>query len=132
MELLVRVVDKISPDKGKNIELTKRGDVIAVKPDGSDWGTEELANPNWQIFRIPMTDIEAQNLLQPEFPKLATPNQPVMKRLFKLDLDVMKLKYPIDGPRKIISILKADVVQVQKPDSKDPNVIGADPTVTIG
>lgn len=129
MQLLVRVVDKISADKGKNIQLTKRGDVIAVKQDGESWGSRELDNPDWRIFQIPLTDLEAQNLLQPEIPKQASPDQPMMKRLFKLDIDAMQAKgYQIDVSRRgTIAIVKADVVQIQKPDSKDPNIIGPEP-----
>jgi len=149
MQLLVRVVDKISTDASKNIQLTKRGDVIAVKPDGADWGLEELINPEWRIIHVPdMNDIEAQNLLQPEPKDNLAPNKPTQKRLIKIDLDALIVKgYIVDKPRPIATkaaaeaniatktltadsvIPKADIPQVVKPVSKDPNVIGPDPIV---
>lgn len=56
-ELLVRVVDKVHPtDPDKNLQCTKKGDVIWICPDGWNWGREELANPEWRIMKMPGVD----------------------------------------------------------------------------
>lgn len=148
MQLLVRIVDKISDDKAKNIQLTKRGDVIVIKKDGEEWGIEELINPDWRIISVPdMTEVEAKALLTPEFPPSNNPDKPVMLRAFKLDLDALIAKgYKIDDARLldktaaealsnkiVVDTLapKVDVADVKtlKPIPPDPKVIG--PTETI-
>lgn len=93
MQLLVRVVDKTSNDSSKNYELTKRGDVIAAKPDGADWGMLELTNPEWRIISVPdMSEAQANALLVPETPPLNNPRQICRKRAFKVDVDSLMTK----------------------------------------
>lgn len=88
-ELLVRVVDKVGADIYQDAQLTKRGDVIAVCEDGAPWGTEDLANPEWRIVRVPGVAAERfMGLLTPELP--IDPEQPsrtLQRRAFRLDLD---------------------------------------------
>ena len=105
MQLLVRVVDRISKDPTRNLQLTKRGDVIAVKPDDADWGTEELTNPEWRIISVPdMTAAEAAALMTQELPPLGNPGQPVMKRAFRLDLDALAAQgVGIDQDRTVVT-----------------------------
>lgn len=92
MQLLVRTVDKVSPDKGKNTQLTKRGDVIVVQPDGATWGLAELLNVQWLIVSVPdMPDVQAKALLSSETPPLAKPDMPVQPRMFRLNLDALGL-----------------------------------------
>lgn len=56
-ELLVRIVDKTNPgDAILDRQLTKRGDVIHVAPDGWVWGDKEIANTEWRIFAMPGVD----------------------------------------------------------------------------
>lgn len=89
MELLVRVVDKRDfKDPVMDAKLTKAGDVIAVKEDGSDWGLEELKNPEWRIVRVPgMKESEAFSLMQPELPPTLDKEYPLLrKRALRLDL----------------------------------------------
>lgn len=151
-QLLVRVVDKISDDKAKNIQLTKRNDVIVIKKIGEDWGIEELINPDWRIIQVPdMSDIEARAYLSKEVAPVNDPGAPVMKRAFRMDLDAMIVKgYKIDDPRPIktrqdaitaiteknipaeVSAIAADCDHIQKEPSKNPNVIGFNEPVAIG
>jgi len=71
MELLIRVKDTTNPDPVLDLECSKRGDVIAAKPDGWAWGARELDNPDWRIIRVPITPEEARALVEPEaIPKL--------------------------------------------------------------
>jgi len=53
-EILLRVVDKVNlEDAVRNRQASKAGDVIAVQLDGWNWGTDELANPEWRIVKLP-------------------------------------------------------------------------------
>ena len=68
-EVLIRVVDKINlDDVDRNSMLLKRGDVVTIQPDGHNWGTQELSNPDWRIVRIlGMTRAEADALMEEDF-----------------------------------------------------------------
>lgn len=88
-ELLVRVVDKTHPDPVFDTKLSKRGDVIAVQPDGWRWGVEEVANLDWRIVCVPGVDPEDLSGLLASEPE-TNPNAPsrmLQLRAFKLDLD---------------------------------------------
>lgn len=89
MQLLVRIVDRISDDPDKNVQLTKAGDVIAFKPDGSDWGLMELTNPEWRIIQVDITEVEAEALVAPELPPDLDGEYILRKRQMKLDLDTL-------------------------------------------
>lgn len=47
MELLVRIVDRSEAESD-----SKRGDVIAVQPDGWAWTDAERTNPDWLIIKV--------------------------------------------------------------------------------
>jgi hypothetical protein len=66
MELLIRIRDKNHPtDANLNRQLTKRGDVIAIQPDGWNWGVRELTNPDWRIISVPnLTRRQEEQLLE--------------------------------------------------------------------
>jgi hypothetical protein len=68
-ELLIRVVSKVNVDDADlNSMLLKRGDVVTIQPDGHNWGTQELSNPDWRIVRIlGMTRAEADALMEEDF-----------------------------------------------------------------
>lgn len=84
-ELLVRAVDKVHPtDPVKNLQLTKRGDVIAVQPNGWNWGTQELANPEWRIIHAPDLTQQQGDILLKADPPAAVAGR---KRIYRLDLD---------------------------------------------
>lgn len=88
-ELLIRVVDKVGTDVFKDAALTKRGDVIVVRPDGWNWGIQELANPEWRIVSIPdMPMVEAEAMLAMEPGDRSVPNV-LQARMFKFDLDAL-------------------------------------------
>jgi hypothetical protein len=79
-------VDK-SGEPDKDHLLTKKGDVIVYKPDGWNWGIEELNNPEWRIIRVPnMTEEHASSLCSQE---LSTDrNHTILrKRGMGIDLD---------------------------------------------
>lgn len=89
MQLLVRVVSKTSKDPVKDAQLTKAGDVICFKPDGEEWGIQELKNPDWRIIQVPgMTEEEAIALTSPELPPTLDKQYPLLRRrAMRLDLD---------------------------------------------
>lgn len=89
MELLIRVKDKINLDSVElDALLTKRGDVIAIRPDGHRWGTKELSNPEWRIIHIPsLTERQAQELLEEE----PVDQKNRQKRVRKIDIDDLSL-----------------------------------------
>lgn len=146
MQLLVRVVDKINPkDPVKNAQLTKAGDVIVYKPDGQEWGTEELNNPDWRIIHVPdMTEEHAISLVSSELPvDLHNPSHMLQRRAMKLD--IKKLDNMSDGkllgPRQVHGLMKAhpntpvfaiaDILKHQtlKPSLPDHTKIGPPDTV---
>lgn len=148
MDLLVRTIDKTSADPDQNLRLTKRGDVIAYHPPGSDWGVEELLYPEWFIVSVPdMSVAQAESFLQPEHPPTDAPNQPVAARAVAIDLDALgiaPLAYgksadpvPIPPPRDATYDADQNVIpdaqsmasyvmaaKVVKPPTQPTNVIG--------
>lgn len=135
-ELLVRVVDKTNPDDPYlDAQLTKRGDVICVQPDGWPWGTEELKNPDWRIIKLPGVNPEAlAAFLSPEIDTdPAQPSKVLQRRAFKLDLDHAVLadaaSVLADGERKhatkALALTAAQIIRamVRKPARIDPNVL---------
>lgn len=87
MELLVRTKDKIGTTPELCAQCTKRGDVIVAMPDGHNWGTKEIANPDWRIIRVPdLGDSRAKALVAAE-PLGLSPHP--RKRGMRLDLDAL-------------------------------------------
>lgn len=87
-EILIRVRDKVSDDFYLNCQCTKRGDVIAVCPDGWGWGTEELSNPDYRIIKTDLAEEEALLFLADEKDiDSSQPSKTLQKRRFKVDLD---------------------------------------------
>lgn len=116
MELLVRIVDKVSNDPDKNKQLTKAGDVIAFKPDGSSWGLMELKNPEWRIIRVDITEAEAEALIAPELPPDLDNEYILLKRQMKIDLDaldVLSSGAVLDGKR-VDSVITAENALLNK------------------
>ena len=129
-ELLIRIRSKTSPDIYKDVRLTKRGDVIVVRPDGHDWGTEELTNPDWRIVRCPaLTVAEAEAMLVEE-PGDQLTNRMLLRRWFFYDLSQLSAQIQAlldpDGPRTDIelNLNTARSLKTQKTSIPDPNVIG--------
>lgn len=150
MQLLVWIVDKVSQNQINNYTLHKRGDVIAVKPQGADWGIQELIHPGFRIIQAPgMTEAEANSFLPSETPPLNKPNQPTRPRAMMMDFVQFNLKgYNIDAPRVLrdeaaaidaikkgnippeVSSNKVDVLSVKTLKVQtDPSTIGAEAAV---
>lgn len=145
-EWLVRVRDKVNPDKFLNAQLLKRGDVVVVCPDGHGWSKEERFNPDWRILKFPDVSVEAAEVfLAPELeddPK--NPNLFLQRRAFKLDLDSQAFEKSVsdwlkedgkvvpadENPRgdpkgdaaKVLTLTEQDVftLKVEKPRFEDP------------
>jgi hypothetical protein len=65
-EILIRVVDKRNlADPQLDRACFRRGDVIAICPDGCLWGNEELLNPDLRILRVPGTVADFEDLRVP-------------------------------------------------------------------
>lgn len=124
-ELLVRVVDKVNADDFYlDCQCTKRGDVIAVVPDGWDWGREERANPEWTILSVPDMSVgEAQMLVSAEPAQALAPSRTLQRRAFGLDLD------GLDAARLDAAQIRAHMIR--KASIADPLVIGG-ASETIG
>lgn len=91
MELLIRVVDKLprSADRDTDNGRTKRGDVIAICPDGHPWGIEERTNPEWRLVRsVDLLDNDRGNWLSPEVLQAGVTYRP-RKRGWYIDIDSM-------------------------------------------
>ncbi len=131
-ELLVRVVDKVHADFYLNCACTKRGDVIAVQPDGWAWGTGELEHPEWRIIALPGVDpSDLSGLLAPELdvnPK--HPSKTLQRRAFKLDLDhpafvgVHGKSHKVRQRLNVAPDLITAITRMKSP-IRDPKVIGA-------
>lgn len=140
-ELLVRVVDKVNDDFYLNCKCTKRGDVIVAQPDGWLWGKEELANPDWRIFKLPdMKLADAQAMLAPELDvDPQHPSKTLQRRVFKFNLDDPSLPVATqtlvtDATRQSEAVAGVSApallaLKVQKAPVADPAVIGIPPTV---
>lgn len=100
-EMLVRVVDKVGDNPVLDAKCTKRGDVIAVCPDGWIWGREELKNPDWRIVKVPgVTVSEASGFLAPELSAGPVAVDLLRRRAFRLDLDGLTPEQLTDEKRK--------------------------------
>lgn len=101
MQLLVRVVDKTSADPVANVQLSKRGDVIATAPDDHTWGLAEISAADYRIVKVDFTDVEAASFLVPEHGSLGEKGTPRAKRAFYIDLDTLAaVGIRFEGPRR--------------------------------
>lgn len=99
MELLVRIVDKVSNSKVDNLLLTKRGDVIASMPDGHDWTPRERENSEWRIIKLPgMSEEAAEIFIVPQKPLDLTNKYVLALRAVRIDLDALPV--PFDPTEK--------------------------------
>ena len=132
-ELLVRIIDKTSPDRDKDAQLTKRGDVIVVCPDGQPWGREERNNPHWRIVKVPGVDVEDLDYLTAEeIPPDLTGQHRTQRRAVRLSLAALGVdddpSRRRDGPAKTRAEIVA-ATRVKPPLPQDAigpasNVIG--------
>ena len=82
MEVLVRVVDRSG-----RVDDSKRGDVIAIEPDGWNWSAQELTEEYWRIFRCPITQAQADTFLQSATPAELVAHPNWIRRRYTLNLD---------------------------------------------
>ena len=66
-ELLIRNVDNVNPDPDKDLSGSyKKGDVVEVRPDGCEYGKNELSD-RFRIVKYPGVPVEdMQHLTQME------------------------------------------------------------------
>lgn len=50
---MCEIVILVEPHENPMYEV---GDILAVQPDGWNWGKLELSNPNWRIIKFPGVD----------------------------------------------------------------------------
>lgn len=142
MELLIRVHNK---EEGKDVyedaQRTKRGDIIAVCPDGWKWNNEDVRDSSWRILKVPSLTKQASTLYDRgefevritkdganPFDKSATSQ----KRAYKFDLDNLLLSqaaidYLNDDSRASPTFTLQDItgMVVQKLAIADPRVISS-------
>lgn len=131
-ELLVRIKDKTSDDPRKDAQLTKRGDVICVQPDGWPWGKEEVSAAFWRIVKIPGVSVgDFAHLLSEQLPQSQKPDEMLRRRAFRLDLDAIDAAhFADDGAKKAAATLDALGVlsaSVEKARLHDPDKVGDTP-----
>ena len=133
-ELLLRVVSKTAPeDLRRDTKLTKRGDVIVVKPDGWRWVGRELTSPQWRILKVPALSVsEASMLLAGEPPDdLVRPSLTRQRRMYRLDIDNAALPVALQGyladstREKPAFIVNIDIDQIRRMVIRKPKI--ADP-----
>lgn len=141
-ELLLRVVDKTSPDFYANCSLTKRGDVAMVIPYGGAWGSRDRTNPDWRIVQLPQVLYTVAWMTMTPEPNYDPdhPSRTRQPRYYKVDLDQMfstpeAQRFLADDTRQEPAItlpLSDEAFQallIQKAPIPDPAVYGPSPTV---
>lgn len=138
-EWLIRVVDKINDDPILDAGCLKRGDVVAVCPDGWQWSRAELDNPHWRVLKLPgIHEAEARGYLQAEVntdPR--NPSAFLRSRAFGLDLDSKHLTAQVrewmqpDHPEQAVAKSMSGVaigdlnarIRLRKPAAVDPQAL---------
>lgn len=143
-ELLIRTVNKPltgNPDIDRH--RTMRGSVVVIVPDGHTWGSQDIANPDWMILRLPGVSPE----LLAQFvgsdagygsrdAELAS--RTLRRRAFRLDLVALKaltddpatLRDLLTQPAKAVTLVLGLVRAA--PVIDDPAVIGGGDSRVIG
>lgn len=109
MELLVRIIDRSAAEND-----SKRGDIIAVQPDGWAWTDAERTNPDWVIIKVAsLLDTDRYTMLSVQPPQ----NGRFRRRDWFLDLASANLPARFNHPRRqesvtmtraaLVSLLKA-------------------------
>jgi hypothetical protein len=100
-ELLVRVVDKVPGDDFRSAMFTKAGDVIYVAEDQHVWGTEEIANPEWRIIRMPGVSAASMSDMMREHENPRRKGHTLAKRRVTFDLADPWVKGLVDSGHTI-------------------------------
>lgn len=61
--LVIRTANHLHADGTINTERHRRGDVIAVLPDGHQFSKRELDNPAWRMWELPGVPVRAAERL---------------------------------------------------------------------
>jgi hypothetical protein len=85
MELVIRVKNRGNGGPGDSLA----GDVITIMPDGFNWGSAELTNPQWRIIRVPLTQVECDALLSS--PENNTREGYFVRRKYKINLKLLPI-----------------------------------------
>jgi hypothetical protein len=143
-ELLVRWRSKHSDDLYRDVQLTKRGDVIEACEDGHDWTPAELTNPDWRILKVPGLTWNEANALKSSEDGDPTTNKMLQRRGFYIDVSSLTLPQSfIDwvrddtraaptftiGPAALATLRS---LVVRKQPVSDPAIIGVNVTNVIG
>lgn len=141
--LVFFVRDRANPDDVfKDARLYKAGDVIESLPDRWNFGSQDLANPDWRILFVPdMTVEEGHQFTGQEF-NVSSKNPTDMLRRRRVRIDLAALgatslaEWLADDSRKepIASIDAATLMGAKriKEPITDPRIIGELATDVIG
>lgn len=125
-EFIVRTLDRKADDFYQDAKLTKRGDVIAVCPDGWKWSQIELTSPDWVILKVPgMSTDDAAAWLAPEIAQdPAASTKTLQVRGSKVDLDILAKVAPeltdVKRPQTVL-VPTADFVAARELKEKIPD-----------
>ncbi len=127
-EIVVLLKDpELSGDAHVDNGRHRRGDVIDVLPDGSDWGERVRTHPHWLIVKLPGVPIERmQQFLAEESERERGGNKIVRhprRRLFYLNLNGLH-GMTRRGESVTLSIADLEARLVRKPPPEDPDVLG--------
>lgn len=127
-EFLVRIKDKTSSDPYLDAQCLKRGDIVAIQPDGWGWGLDEINNPDWRILKFPMISIKnSSSFIAPEFnTDPANPSYVLRRRAFSINLNNPIFKNVLkDKSNNLFWVSEEEILalKIGKDRLKDPNVL---------
>jgi hypothetical protein len=132
-EILVYLYDREGADIYCTAKLCQRGDVLVAMEDGWQWGGMELADPMFQVIKVPDATVEDfQPLLSYELPLpgneedvFGSMTNTLQFRGFHIVVGGMRAMQTADPPPTIDSSLdEVRALTVQKPPIPDPAKIG--------
>ena len=87
-EILVYGRDNTHADPIKDARgCYKAGDIVLIRPAGKPWGESEC-QPIFYIFKVELTEKEAEDLMKPAYEKPEDPASDIIKRRrFKFDFN---------------------------------------------
>ena len=94
-QVVIRVADKINPDKALNQQLLKRGDIVELVGDDHVWSAKELTNPDWRIVVLPaLTESDVLPFMAPEFPTGPETDVRILRRrAFSFDIEALPAQW---------------------------------------
>lgn len=113
--------ERTDEDKRWNAGLFRAGDVIAVKPDGWRWGTEELKAP-FGVARLPGVPVEKMEHLLAGDPDDGSGTLFLRQRTYKINAAALKADMTETD-------FKRDVQEVKSEPARDSSAIGPEPGV---